>query len=112
MVALLSGTRDDCTGPDMFFRHLPWDRSLVSRVMVAEMVNEGNCDWDGLWREYAGETSGTRIKVLEAYVPFSAAADQGFGTWRLRSDTQRPSTLDAATSEALRLAGEFVLWLP
>ena len=112
MVAFLSGTRDDCAGPDMFFRHLPWDRSLVSRVMVAEMASEGNCNWESLWLDYAGDTLRTQIKTLQAYVPFSAAAEQGFGTWRSRSEALRPVTLDVASSEAQRLAREFVRWLP
>lgn len=112
MVAFLSGTRTDCSGPDMFFRHLPWDRALVSRVLVAEMDGDHGCDWEGLWNQYADIASGPRIRVLDAYAPFSANADLGFEAWRPRSRTQRPELLNAATSEALRLAREIVRWVP
>lgn len=112
MVALLSGSRDECQGPDMFFRNFVWDRSMVSRIVVSSMQKETGCDWASLWNRYGPSNPGPEMVVLRAHAPFADSNDSGFGPWRPRVETQDPDVLDMATSEVLRLAREIVTLLP
>lgn len=112
MVALLSGSSEECQGPDAFFRHFPWDRSMVSQVVVVSMQTESNCDWQALWQRHVGIGSGPKIVVLRAYAPFPKSADSGFGQWRPRSESLLPDALEVGTNEALRLAREIMSLLP
>jgi len=109
LFALLSGTRDACQGPQQFLKHLTWDRSMVSSVTIISMQTDAHCDWQALLRASGLEAP---IEILHAYAPFDAPSETGFGSWRPRSETQRPDALDVATTEALRLAREVVERMP
>lgn len=107
MVLFVSGTRDDCQGGEWLTRHIPWDRSMISRMVVVDIASGSGCDWTSLWSESISE-----LDVLETNNPFKEDGAFGFGSWRPRSEVQRPDSLDAATVEALRLSREFLARLP
>lgn len=119
MVAFVSGTRDECSGPEMLARHFPWDAELIARIVVADMASVDRttstdltastkrCNWERVFKKVTAP-----VTVLHAYQPFASPAEYGFGIFRPRSETQRPDALDVATTEALRLSREFLEWLP
>lgn len=112
LFGLLSGTRDDCQGPSQFIRHLPWERSRVSTVIVVSMQVDWACDWNALLRDSFSENSGPEVVLLQAYAPYGSLGATEFGSWRRRASLMQSDVLDEATTEVLRLARRLLEHVP
>ncbi len=112
LFGLLSGTRDDCQGPTQFMRHLPWERSRVSKVIVVSMQVDRACDWNALFGDSFSENSGPDVVLLQAYAPYDALGAAEFGSWRRRASLMQSDVLDDATTEVLRLAHRLLEHVP
>ncbi len=51
LVSFVSGTLEDCQGPDSVLRSLQWKKSNVVRVIVLEDSKIASCEWDKMLLE-------------------------------------------------------------